>query len=160
MTDAVRIRSASSRIALGWREYLSLPVLGVDCIRAKIDTGARSSSLHVREHQLFEHDDGRRMVRFEIEHGLRGELCHEVETEVIAQRHVTDSGGHRSLRLFISTRIEFPGGKAWPIEINLTQRRNMLFPMLLGRTALRRRCVVDPSRSFLLGRPGEPGASE
>jgi hypothetical protein len=159
MTDSVRIRPPRTRISLGWREYLALPTLGVDCIRAKIDTGARSSSLHVRDHDLFERD-GRRMVRFEIEHGLRGQLRHAVETEVVSERQVTDSGGHRSLRLFIRTELELPGGAAWPIEVNLTHRRNMLFPMLLGRTALRRRCVVDPSRSFLLGRPGEPGASE
>lgn len=159
MTETVRIRPASSRIALGWREYLALPTLGVDCIRAKIDTGARSSSLHVRDQDVFE-QDGRRMVRFEIEHGLRGQLRHAVETEVLFERLVTDSGGHRNLRLFIRSQLALPGGAAWPIEINLTQRRNMLFPMLLGRTALRRRCVVDPSRSFLLGRPGEPGAPE
>lgn len=152
----VRTRPASSRIALGWREYLALPALGVECIRAKIDTGARSSSLHVREHHLFELD-GRRMVRFVIEHGPRGQLRHAVETEVIAEREVTDSGGHRSRRLFIRTQLALSGGPTWPIEINLTQRRNMLFPMLLGRTALRRRCVIDPSRSFLLGRPDDPG---
>lgn len=154
-----RVRAVMPRIMLGWREYLSLPALGVDCIRAKIDTGARSSSLHVREQHRFERD-GRQLVHFVIDHGLHGQLRHAVEAEVIAEREVTDSGGHRSRRVFIRSELRLSDGLAWPIEINLTQRRNMLFPMLLGRTALRRRCVVEPSRSFLLGRPVEPGAPE
>ena len=109
----------------------------------------------MREQDLFELD-GRRMVRFVIEHGPRGQLRHAVETEVIAEREVTDSGGHREPRVFIRTPLAIAGGPSWPIEINLTQRRNMLFPMLLGRTAMRRRCLVDPARSFLLGRPADP----
>lgn len=159
MTELPRTRSKPPPVMLGWREFLSLPDLGVFCIRAKIDSGARSSSLHVHGHTLVNRD-GRQWVRFEIDHGARGELRHEVEAEVIAERDVTDSGGHRNRRLFIRTRLALPGGISWPIEINLTERRNMLFPMLLGRTALRRRCLVDPSRSFLLGPPGSPGTNE
>jgi hypothetical protein len=135
---------------LGWREWLALPELGIAGIRAKIDTGARSSSLHVREQQLFERD-GCRMVRFLIEHGLDDALSGHLESEVIDQRDVTDSGGNKETRIFIRTRLQLPGGLAWPIEVNLTERRNMAFPMLLGRTAIRRRCIVDPARSWLLG---------
>jgi hypothetical protein len=140
----------SPRIVLGWREWLALPELGIAGIRAKVDTGARSSSLHVREQQLFERD-GRRMVRFLIEHGLDDALSGHLEAEVIDQRDVTDSGGNKESRIFIRTRLEISGGIAWPIEVNLTERRNMAFPMLLGRTAIRRRCIVDPARSWLLG---------
>jgi hypothetical protein len=135
---------------LGWREWLALPELGIAGIRAKIDTGARSSSLHVREQQLFERD-GRRMVRFLIEHGADDALSGHLESEVIDQRDVTDSGGNKETRIFIRTRLQISGGLAWPIEVNLTERRNMAFPMLLGRTAIRRRCIVDPARSWLLG---------
>jgi len=159
MIVSPRARPKPPPLILGWREFLSLPELGVDCIRAKIDSGARTSSLHVHGQTLV-NLDGRLLVRFIIEHGERGELQHEVEAEVIAQRDVTDSGGHRNRRLFIRTRLALPGGIGWPIEINLTERRNMLFPMLLGRTALRRSCLVDPSRSFLLGPPGGRGNTE
>ena len=69
------------------------------------------------------------------------------------RREVTDSGGHRELRVFIRTTLSLPTGQKWPIELNLTERRNMAFPMLLGRSALRRRCLVEPARSWLLGVP-------
>ena len=142
----------SPRILLGWREWLALPELGISSIRAKVDTGARSSSLHVREQQLFEHD-GRQRVRFLIEHGVDDALSGHLEAEVVDRREVTDSGGHRELRVFIRTQLLLPTGQQWPIELNLTGRRNLAFPMLLGRSALRRRCVVEPARSWLLGVP-------
>ena len=135
---------------LGWREWLALPELGIAGIRAKVDTGARSSSLHVREQHRFERD-GKPMVRFQIEHGADDALSGYLEAEVIDCRDVTDSGGNRERRVFIRTTLAISGGIAWPIEVNLTERRNMAFPMLLGRTALRRRCIVDPARSWLLG---------
>jgi len=145
-----RSSSSSSRILLGWREWLSLPALGIESIRAKVDTGARSSSLHVRSQEVFERD-GRTMVRFVVEHGLDETPGAPIESEVVDQREVTDSGGHRERRVFIKTLMQLPTGKAWPIELNLTERRNMAFPMLLGRTAIRRRCLVNPARSWLLG---------
>ena len=145
-----RSKLSSPRIVLGWREWLALPELGIGSIRAKVDTGARSSSLHVREQQLFERD-GRSMVRFLIEHGVDDALSGHLEADVVDQRDVTDSGGHRESRIFVRTVLALSGGIAWPIELNLTERRNMAFPMLLGRSALRRRCIVDPARSWLLG---------
>jgi len=135
---------------LGWREWLALPELGIAGIRAKVDSGARSSSLHVREQELFERD-GRQMVRFLIEHGPGDTLRGHLEADVLDQRDVTDSGGHKESRIFIRTQLLISGGLSWPIEINLTERRNMAFPMLLGRSAMRRRCLVDPAKSWLLG---------
>ena len=146
-----RSKPSSPRILLGWRELLALPELGVHAIRAKVDTGARSSSLHVRDQEVFERN-GRTMVRFLLEHGVDDALKGHLEAEVVDRRDVTDSGGNRENRVFIRTLLQFPDGHtAWPIELNLTQRRNMAFPMLLGRTAIKRRCVVDPARSWLLG---------
>ena len=142
----------SPRILLGWREWLALPELGIGSIRAKVDTGARSSSLHVREQELFERE-GRQRVRFLIEHGPDDALRGHLEAEVADRRDVTDSGGHRETRVFIRTQLRLAGGLGWPIELNLTERKNMAFPMLLGRTALRRRCLVEPARSWLLGLP-------
>ncbi|MFA6986424.1 MAG: RimK/LysX family protein [Arenimonas sp.] len=149
--NTATVRSAPARLLLGWREWLALPQLGVACIRAKVDTGARSSSLHVQDQELFERE-GRPWVRFVLHHGDRERLRNTVEAEVADRRVVTDSGGHRESRIFIRTLLQLPTGQPWPIEVNLTQRRNMLFPMLLGRTALRRHCLVEPARSFLLGK--------
>lgn len=141
-------------VVLGWREWLVLPDLGIRAIRAKVDTGARSSALHV---DALETDvrDGVEWVRFHLgsdgvfDSAFDGEWA---EAPVLDRRVVTDSGGHRSERIFIRTTVRL-AGEAWPIEINLSQRRNMLFPMLLGRTAMAGRFLVDPQRSFVLGEP-------
>jgi hypothetical protein len=106
----------------------------------------------VREQQLFETDAGLHL-RFRHAHGPGEALRRQLEARVVDQREVTDSGGHRESRVFIRTLLRLPGGQSWPIELNLTERRNMAFPMLLGRTALRRRCLVEPARSWLLGLP-------
>lgn len=141
----------STKLAvLGWREWLALPDLGLRAIRAKVDTGARSSALHVDALETG-FRDGVEWVRFR-----HGPDCRAVqpwaEAVVLDRRFVTDSGGHRSERIFIRTTLLIDGA-AHAIEINLSHRRNMLFPMLLGRTAMAGRFLVDPQRSFVLGEP-------
>ena len=133
---------------LGWREWLALPDLGIAAIAAKIDSGARSSALHV-EHVTSTFENGREWVRFGVRTG-HGDAVTECRASVLQRRPVTDSGGHVTERIFIRTRLLL-GGKRCMIEVNLTDRRNMLFPMLLGRTAKAGRWVVDPGRSYLLG---------
>lgn len=144
----------SEPILLGWREWLSLPELGISAIRAKIDTGARSSALHVEMLETFEHD-GTPWARFSVlaDHGTHPQLA---QAPILDRRDVTDSGGHTTHRIFIRSTLAI-AGHAYPIDINLTDRHNMLFPMLLGRTALERRFVVDPGRSWLHGDRGEGG---
>lgn len=144
----------TGRVVLGWREWLALPELGIRAIRAKVDTGARSSALHVVDQELFRRDDAD-WVRFALETGEPGQSSQVVEARVVDRRRVTDSGGHSSERIFIRTRLCL-AGRQWRAELNLAQRRNMLFPMLLGRTAMAGRFIVDPEASFLLGDP--PGA--
>ena len=144
---------ARKQLLLGWREWVALPGLGIGSIRAKVDSGARSSCLHVRQQHLFEDGDGATHVRFVLEHGVDEALSQELVARVVDQREVTDSGGHREARVFIRTLLRLPGGQSWPIELNLTERHRLAFPMLLGRTALRRRCLVDPARSWQLGIP-------
>ncbi len=142
--------SDQAQLLLGWREWLGLPGLGIGAIRAKIDSGARSSALHVDQQQCFERD-GVEWVRFMLDPGDGGRVV-QCEAVVIDRRPVTDSGGHRTERIFIRTDLRL-GPLEYPIEINLTCRRNMLFPMLLGRSAMVGHCRIDPQSSFLLGSP-------
>lgn len=143
--------SSDKPLTLGWREWVSLPELGIPGIKAKVDTGARTSALHAFELTPFT-ENGVQRVTFRI-HPLRGndERVLTCTADVIDERIVTDSGGHKEQRLVIETLLSV-GPHAWPIEITLTARENMLFRMLLGRTAIRGRAQVDPSRSYLVGK--------
>ncbi len=143
-------RGRQLKPVLGWREWLALPDLGIHAIRAKLDSGARSSALHVDSLETF-HSGGREWVRFSVATGPSDGNLVLVESTVYDRRPVTDSGGHVSERIFVRTRLLL-AGQEYPVEINLTSRRNMLFPMLLGRTALARHFLIDPARSFRAGR--------
>jgi hypothetical protein len=135
---------------IGWREWLALPQLGLTALKAKVDTGARSSSLHVDSIREYERD-GQTWLRFAVATRRRGSALVECEAPALDRRDVTDSGGHVTSRWFIRTQVCL-GGVEWIAEINLTNRCNMLFPMLLGRSALSGRFRVDPSVSYACGR--------
>lgn len=138
-------------LTLGWREWVSLPDLGLGHIKAKVDTGARTSAIHAFSVRPFQ-ENGRERVEF---------LVHPVQkdTETVVtcvadvhdRRVVSDSGGHKEERIVIETQLDI-GGHAWPIEATLTARDDMLFRMLIGRTAIKKRAVVNPARSYVVGK--------
>jgi hypothetical protein len=133
-------------ITLGWRERLALPQLGIGTLKAKLDTGARSSSLHVDTLESFQRD-GATWLRFNIHVGRRQPVDVRCEAPALDRRTVTDTGGRRTERWFIRSEVQL-AGQMFDIDINLTDRRHMLFPLLLGRSALNGRFAVDPSLSY------------
>jgi hypothetical protein len=136
---------------LGWREWVALPELGIERIKAKVDTGARTSTLHAFALETFR-EQGRDKVRFSMHPVQRdSNTVLECVADVVDRRQVSDSGGHREQRWVIETPVLI-GTQRYAIELTLTSRDNMLFRMLLGRTALRGRYRVDPARSYLQGK--------
>lgn len=141
---------------IGWREWVALPDLGVGAIKAKVDTGARTSSLHafgLRHYEMA----GEPWVRFEVhpeQRSRRGTTV--VEARIVGRRKVRSSSGHVQERPVIKTRVTL-NERTWPIEVTLTDRDEMGFRMLLGRAALRRKFVIDPGHSFLAAHPRTEG---
>ncbi len=147
-----RPRTSRPRISIGWREWVALPDWGVGHIKAKIDTGARTSALHAFDIEPFE-QDGTAWARFAI-HPWQdsSEDVVVVEAPLLGQRSVRSSSGTALSRPVVSTTMRLAEHDV-PIEVTLTRRDEMGFRMLVGRRALRRRFVVDPARSYLGGRP-------
>ena len=138
-------------LTLGWREWVGLPALGIQQIKAKVDTGARTSALHAFKVRSFFEGD-RERVEF-LMHPIQKDNDTVVTcvADVLDKRIVTDSGGHKEERFVISSLLAI-GEYSWPIEITLTARDDMLFRMLLGRTAIKNAAQVDPARSYLVGK--------
>ena len=140
------------RITIGWREWVGLPDLGVQAIKAKVDTGARSSALHAWDVEIAT-GNGTPTVHFTL-HPYQRDLRRTVRASapLLDMRMVRASSGHEEERPVIRTQMSL-FGRSWPIDVTLSRRDAMGFRMLLGRQAVRGRFVVDPGRSFLGGRP-------
>lgn len=136
------------KLSIGWREWVGLPEFDVSRIKAKVDTGARTSAIHAFRIRPFERDD-EAWVSFEL-HPLQRDSADPIacEARVVDRRRIRSSNGRTEWRYVIRTPLEI-GGRRWPIELTLAKRDEMGFRMLLGRTALRRRVVIDPAKSFL-----------
>lgn len=142
----------TDRKTIGWREWVSMPDLGVPEIKAKVDTGADNSSLHAFNIERFE-ADGVDLVRFEI-HPRQRKRRPSIEcvAEVARERKVKNPGGRTETRPVIRTTLVVAGEKIEAL-VNLTTRDEMTFRMLLGRRTLREHFIVDPGRSYLGSRP-------
>ncbi|HBV21464.1 MAG TPA: ATP-dependent zinc protease [Nitrosomonas sp.] len=136
---------------IGWREWLALPDLKIPRIKAKVDTGARTSALHAFWIDAYSKKN-QPWIRFAI-HPIQNniETVIECDAQVKDRRIVADSGGHKQLRYVIETPVCL-GAYVYVVELTLTQRDIMRFRMLLGRTAINNRFLVNPGASYLQGR--------
>jgi len=151
-TDAGSSASPPSHTVAGWREWVSLPGLGVPWIKAKLDTGARSSALHAFDVEEVERD-GETWVRYVVRPWQRSdEDFVTAESRVLDRREVRSSSGHAEERYVVSLDVSI-GGRVVAAEVTLSNRDEMGFRMLIGREALRGGFLVDPGRSYLGGRP-------
>jgi len=148
-TKSTPPRQKPVKECIGWREWVALPDLAVKKIKVKVDTGARTSALHVSHVEIFK-KNGKAKVRFKI-HPVQ-DSAHPViscESALIEQRKVKSSVGTTTLRPVVRTLLQI-GESSWPIELTLVNRDLMGFRMLLGREAIRGRYTVDPARSWLI----------
>lgn len=143
-----RPASATNKLIVGWREWCALPEFGIDEIKCKVDTGAKTSCLHAYDVKVLKRH-GREVVFFKV-HPLQKNTRKVIYCEgyFLEWRGVTDSGGKRTLRPVVKTWLNL-GGILKEIELTLVARDEMGFRMLLGREALQGTWVVDPSKSFL-----------
>ena len=133
---------------IGWREWIVLPEIGITRIKAKIDTGARSSALHAFDLKIFQRD-GKPMVEFKVYPQQKDtNLIVIAVAELIDERKVRSSSGKAELRPVILTEVNLMN-KKWYIELTLTNRELMGFRMLLGRQAVRKNFLINPSKSYL-----------
>lgn len=153
-----RTRRRSQLVIIGWRAKVDFPDFGLQGVQAKVDTGARTSSLHATHWRSFERD-GAEWIRFRVYTGKRGaRLQTTAEAPLVDRRKVRSSNGAVEERLVIATRVE-ARGLSWTAEISLAKRGSMAFPMLLGRVCLRNRFLVDSGHSYLKTKTPAPADS-
>ncbi|MEL6287845.1 MAG: RimK/LysX family protein [Pseudomonadota bacterium] len=157
VANATPARRASKTVqpsaVIGWREWVVFPDLGSACVKAKIDTGAKTSAIHAHRIREVRGADGRACVAFEL-HPLQKKALPSIAclAPIADRRTVRNSGGREESRFFIRTAVMI-GAYAFEIDLSLTRRDAMGFRMLLGRDAVKRQFLVDAARSFIHGRP-------
>lgn len=140
------------KTVIGWSEYIEFPAWGIEGMRAKVDTGARTSAIHVEDIETLPNG----WVRFHVMVGRRPPYHRvEVDAPVIKYARVLSSSGHYTMRYFVRTTVRI-GPVEKEIEISLVSREKMMYRMLLGRRALARDFVVDVSRRRILGNGPKP----
>ncbi len=144
-----RRKAAREPVLIGWNEYVDLPDWGIRGLRAKVDTGARSSALHVENIEELPRD----RVRFDVVlHRLKRDRRVHVVARVIRRSRVRSSTGHYTHRIFVRTRLRL-GEVEREVELSLVDREKMIFRMLLGRSALAGAFWIDVAHRALQGRP-------
>ena len=149
-----KVRAKKPKLLIGWRELADLPELGLSGLMAKIDTGANTSALHASKLTPITLEDGRPGVRLLIkaaDHGLPP-YDHLLEVPLVDFRKVRSSNGKSEQRYVIRTQMLI-GEWSGLVDFTLTNRKSMRFPILIGRRALRRAFIIDPSKTLLLGQP-------
>lgn len=141
----------SAPAIIGWREWAAFPALGVKRIKAKVDTGAKTSAVHA--YRVRTEMRNRALWAVFYLHPEQKKRTPEIECAalVVARRRIRSSNGAIELRYIIETTLSL-NGRRWPIQLSLANRDEMGFRLLLGRDALRKKFIIDPGASFLLGR--------
>ena len=138
------------KIIIGWREWVDLPELKINKIKAKIDTGARTSTLHAFNIESFRLSSGKYKIKFQVNPIQHNNNCILLcEADILDRRDVKNSGGEIENRYIINTNLSM-GTNSWPIELTLTNRDSMGFRLLLGRTAFNKKFLINPNKSFLI----------
>ncbi len=146
------MKTTPGQTVVGWREWVTLPDLGVPWIKAKLDTGARTSAIHAHHLRIVE-EHGADWAEFEVHPWQRSSIdAVACRAPLVDRRTVRSSTGHEDQRPVVLLTLEL-AGRARPVEVTLTRRDEMGFRMLVGRQALRPIYLVDPGRSYLGGRP-------
>ena len=145
------MKNNTKKLILGWREWIALPQLNLPAVKAKIDTGAKTSALHAFYFEQYQKESVD-MVKFLV-HPIQAnnDLHIECHAAIIDQRQIADSGGHKEMRYVVESLISIDD-KSWPIELSLTNRDTMRFRMLLGRRAMEYNALVKPDASYLNGK--------
>jgi ribosomal protein S6--L-glutamate ligase len=143
--------NVGQKLLVGWKEWCALPDIDIPAIKAKLDTGAKTSSLHAYDIESY-HRHGELWVKFKLHPIQRNSKIHiSRSAKVVDQRHVMSSTGHKELRFVIMTSIIL-GDKSGEIELTLANREKMIFKMLLGRDAIKDFAVIDPIKAYYLGK--------
>ena len=142
---------AQTPIVLGWREWIGFPDLGLDAVMAKMDSGAKSSAMHASDIKILK-VNGKHVVEFCV-HPVQQKMSPKIvcQAPLVGQRTIRSSNGLTEKRYVIETRLKL-GKRRWKIELTLTNREDMDFRVLLGRDAIKRKFMIDPNASYLLGK--------
>lgn len=147
-------RTKRTKTMLGWKEWALLPNIGQEPIHVKIDTGARTSALHVEVMRIVETENGER-VEFGFKKPRKTDFLEDsffpFKMIVAGRKRVKSSSGHLEQRIFINMPLTI-AGMTQNVDITLTDRTKMEFPMLIGRSALRKHFTINPARAYLGGR--------
>lgn len=156
LSEKPAVKTFDHLTVIGLREWVALPDLGVGGLRAKIDTGASTSTLHATDIEVFERD-GSNWLRFTAHFGSRTKLRDQrCEAPLVARKSIKSSTGHSQTRYVIRTQLNL-GDRTWPVDFTLTCRKTMLYRLLIGAKALiDGQLVINPALTYIQDKPTPP----